>query len=513
MSSPTATSPPRRSLRRVGVMLVLTLALMMSSLLAPQPAQAAPPHSVSVTDTTGEVDPELLQARLTETDFRTEVDLAVVVLDVTEYGSDPAEATALNDAVVTHARDADPELLSGDGEQVAEGTVILALDPAHELVGSFAGGDVALDESGTETVRDAMEGDAEDGRWADALETGTQKYGGLLDRSWWQHPVLRAAAAIVVGAGVILAAAALYGRHTARRRVEAALPRYREVQQGRARTEESARTLPSSSPYARAALAAQEDFRRRLEAAEQLHERLPAPPERTWTWGLAGSERSLARSFESALRQLDEADDDLLATSDLLRRDGVWRTAWERELRPLRDSLSALGGALPEESDRSEQEAVASADVRELGGDIAVELDTLTTDLEAERIDPDSALERLDTLTRELSAAVARLQDARIDRLAADEEEREVLRRSAGDVRERGYRSVRGRRHALERDASQVGDVFWTLSPLLWYSSWASRSASALETHRGSAGTGTSSTAGDSPAADGFSEAGSSSRL
>ena len=66
MSSPTVTSPlpPRRFLRRAGVMLVLTLALVMSLLLAPQPAQAAPPHSVSVTDTTGEVDPELLQARL-----------------------------------------------------------------------------------------------------------------------------------------------------------------------------------------------------------------------------------------------------------------------------------------------------------------------------------------------------------------------------------------------------------------------------------------------------------------
>lgn len=469
-------------------MLVLTLALVMSLLLAPQSAHAAPPHSVSVTDTTGEVDPELLQARLTEIDFRAEVDLKVVVLDVTEYGSDPAGDAALNDAVVAHARDADPELLSADGEQVAEGTVILALDPAHELFGTFADGDAALDESGAEAVRDAMEGDAEDGQWADALEAGTQKYAGLLDRPWWQHPVLRAAAMIVVAALVILAAAALIGRRTARRRVEAALPRYREVQQGRVRTEEAARNLPSSSPYARAALAAQEDFRRRLEAAEQLHERLPAPPERSWTWGLAGSERTLARSFETAVRHLDEADDDLLATSDLLRREGVWRTAWERELRPLRDSLSALGSALPEESERSEREAAATADVRELGGDIALELDTLTADLEAERIDPDSALERLDTLTRELSAAVARLQDARIDRLAADEEEREVLRQSAGDVQERGYRSVRGRRHALEREASEVGDVFWTLSPLLWYSSWSARSASALESHRRRAG-------------------------
>ncbi|APX31469.1 hypothetical protein BH708_00565 [Brachybacterium sp. P6-10-X1] len=486
MSSSNETFPPprRRSLRRAGTLLALILALVATLLLAPQPAQAVPPSTVSVTDTTGEVDPELLQARLTEVDFRREVDLKVVVLDVTEYGSDPAQEAPLGDAVAAHARDADPELLSEDGEQIAEGTVILALDPAHELHGAFAGDDVALEASGAEAVEDAMEENAEDGQWADALEAGTQKYAELLDRPWWQHPVLRASVAIVVGALVVLSGAALLGRRIARRRVDEALPRYHEMQQRRTRTEEAARALPPSSPYARAALVAQEDLLRRQDTAEQLHERLPAAEARSWTWGLAGSQRKLARDLASTVRDLEDADDDLLATSDLLRREGIWRTAWERELRPLRDSLSALGRALPEEADRSEQEAAAAADVRELGRDIAGELDTLTADLEAERIDPDSALERLDTLTRELSAAAARLQGARIDRLAADDEEREVLRQCAGEVEERGYRSVRGRRHALERDSSEVGEVFWTLSPLLWYSSWSTRSASALETHR-----------------------------
>lgn len=516
----TRTPPPGRLLRRPGALLALALTLVLSLLvMAPQPAQAVAPHSVSVTDTTGEVDPELLQARLRDVDFREQVDLAVVVLDVTEYGSDPSQDTALNDAVLAHARDTAPELLSEDGEHWAEGTVVLALDPANRHLGTYGGEDVALDEAGFEAVQDAMRDHAAHENWSDALEAGTQKYAGLLDRPWWQHPAALVAAALVVGVALVLGGAALVGRRTARRHVEASLPRYRDVQQRRARTEAAARALPPSSPYARAAMVTHEDFLRRLQKAKEMHDRLPAPERRSWTWGLTEAQRKLARSFEGTVRHLDDADDDLLATSDLLRRTGSWRTAWERELRPLRDSLSAGQGALPEEADASAQEAAAAAEVRELSGDIATELDTLTAQLETEAIDPDSALERLDTLTRELSAAVSRLQDGRIARIADDDEERELLQGAAADVQERGYRSVRGRRHALEHGttdsagSTDSAGVFWALSPLLWYSSWSTQSATALETHRGPAATGGGSTTGYSPAAGGFSGAGSSSRF
>lgn len=240
-SSNASCAPPARLLRRPGASAALALSLVLLLLLIPQPAQAAPPHSVSVTDTTGDVDPELLQARLTEVDFREEVDLTVVVLDVSEYGSDPDQETALHDAVMAHARDADPELLSEDGEHIADGTVLLALDPAHRLLDADAGEDVALDESGIEAVRNAMEEDADDGKWADALEAGTQEYAGLLDRPWWQHPAVLAVLAIVVGACLVLGGGLVLGRRSARRRVEAVLPRYREIQQRRARTEEAAR--------------------------------------------------------------------------------------------------------------------------------------------------------------------------------------------------------------------------------------------------------------------------------
>ncbi|MGO2722000.1 MAG: hypothetical protein ACTIAR_16925, partial [Brachybacterium tyrofermentans] len=166
------------------------------------------------------------------------------------------------------------------------------------------------------------------------------------------------------------------------------------------------------------------------------------------------------------------------------------------------------------------EEAAAAADLREMGGDVAQEMQTLTTQLEADQIDPDSALRRLDTLTTELSAGVATLQRLRISHLAADDDEAEVMRDASWDAdlahEDQGYRSVRGRRHALDAaaasDISRSSDTFWHLSPLLWYSTWHKEADSDLEAHRNPSSSG-GSTSGYSASSGGFSGAGSSSRF
>src|SRR5699024_539973 len=127
----------------------------------------------------------------------------------------------------------------------------------------------------------------------------------------------------------------------------------------------------------------------------------------------------------------------------------------------------------------------AATGLADLGADAEREMDDLTARLEADRITPETALEHLDTLTRELSAAVRALTEHRIQRVAQDEAEAEVLR-EAGDT------------------------GVWNLSPVLWYSSWHGTSDAALETHRNPASSG-AGTSGFS--ASGFSGAGSSSRF
>lgn len=519
MSSTRVPASPHRATSQTALgrpagsaLLALLLAALVTALF-PTSASAVPPSTVSVHDSTGAVDAAQLEQELARVDFRTEVELVVLVLDVTEHGADPVQDTALNDSVVDHARTTAPELLSDDGQHFADGTVILALDPENRFLGTYAGEDVTLDDGGFTAVQEAMTEDAQDEDWQAALQAGAEEYADLLLRPWWQHP-----GALIIGllaaVSALITALSLFGlRRAARRRMDETLPRLEDVMAKRTLTDAAARTLPASSPYGQAVLADHEEYGRELAEAERLHAELPAPGRRRWGWGLSSRQRELAREFARTVGSLDDADDEIIAASDLLHRIGDWRQAWQRELEPLRDSVARLPEVLAEQEEMSDPEQRAAAELEELGGDVEREMDDLTARLEADRIDPDSALEHLDTLTRELSAAARGLQLQHIDRIAEDEDEAEVLREAADEVEDGGYRSVRARRHRWEsvRAGSTGSEDFWNLSPVLWYSLWHSTSGSALETHRNPASSGTGSTAGFSSA--GFSGAGSSSRF
>lgn len=108
---PLSSAIPLPRIAAAAVLVLLSMLLMM-----PAPALASPPASITVTDTTGAVDPEHLQDSLVEADFRRDVDLVVLVLDITDFGFDPSEDTALNDSVLAHARESAPELLSADDD-------------------------------------------------------------------------------------------------------------------------------------------------------------------------------------------------------------------------------------------------------------------------------------------------------------------------------------------------------------------------------------------------------------
>ncbi len=516
---PALTVPPpgpsrgRRRARALGALLLLALLALL--LLLPAPARAEPPRSVDVTDTTDSVDAAALTQELSRLDFRTEVDLVVLVLDVTDHGLSAAQDTALNDAVLAHARDQQPELLSPDGRFFADGAVILALDPEGRFLGTYAGEDVKLEDSGFEAVQDAMREDAQEGEWEAALLAGAEEYAGLLLRPWWLHPGIIAGAVVALGA-VVTAAASLIGlRRAARRRMDEALPRHRDVLARRARTDAAARSLPSDSPYARAVLEEHESYRQRSAEAEQLVAQLPAPSQRPWGWGLRSRHRALAREVEAAVGYLDATDDDIIAAADLLHRRGDWGAAWQRELQPLQDALGDLEEVLAEAETDSAEAAEAVTRLRALHPVLTDELADLSAQFEGAAITPDAALARLDELTAELSAAIAALQESQVGALAADPDEEEVLREVEVDPEDQegaGYRSLRRRRHDLEvARGSRAIDPAWQLNPVQWYSLWSLASHSELESHR-DPGTGSGSTAGFS-GSSGFSGAGSSSRF
>ena len=507
-------APPRRTSGTgrpaPGRIALLTLLLLLAALV-PAPSLAAPPSTVSVHDETGAVDTAQLEQELAEVDFRTEVDLVVLVLDVTEHGHDASEDTALNDAALDHARASAPELLSADGSRFADGTVILALDPDNRFLGTYAGEDVKLGDGGFTDVQEAMTEDAQDGDWHAALRAGAEEYADLLLRPWWQQPGVLIGSVLAGVSSLVAALSLLVMRTAARRRVDRALPRLEDVHAQRALTDAAARGLPTDSPYAQAVLRDHEVYAAELAEAERLRAELPAPGRRGWGWGLTSAQRGLARDIERVVASLDDADDEIIAASDLLHRLGDWRQAWERELEPLRDSVRRIPEVLAREDEEEMTPGARSAatGLADLGADAEREMDDLTARLEADRITPETALEHLDTLTRELSAAVRALTEHRIQRVAQDEDEAEVLREAADQVEDDGYRSVRARRQ--RRESAGTGDTgFWNLSPVLWYSSWHGTSDAALETHRNPASSG-AGTSGFS--ASGFSGAGSSSRF
>lgn len=89
-----AVSSARPGQRRIvpAALIALLLGLLALSVLAPTPAFAAPPRTVTVLDTTDSVDDEALAAELDGVEFRSEVDLVVMTLDVSAHGYSAADS-------------------------------------------------------------------------------------------------------------------------------------------------------------------------------------------------------------------------------------------------------------------------------------------------------------------------------------------------------------------------------------------------------------------------------------
>lgn len=528
--APTAPPAPRATTRAPApsthvrsLVLVLLGALALLALLAPllaPGAHAAPPGSVEIDDEQGVIDdPDALQGRLEGIDLRdaaAPVDFKVVTLDIAAHDAEPSADTGLNDAVLDDARSEHPDWI--DGEKWADGVVILAIDPEHRKVGTYAGEDVKLSDGGFEDVQDAMKDDASDGAWADAFEAGAQKYADLLGRPWWRSPgaIIGAFIALVaLGAGAVAALARGAG---SRRRVRTARERFDDVRAKRQETDQAASRIPRDSSYGATILADVEDYRRAVDEAESTSSELPAHPGPLWGIGPASARR--AKEFEKSVEVADRADDTIIGAAQLLGRTGDIRGAWREERRPLDESLAAVEQTIAEVLDPADGDtdtdtdgqqsttthSAAAAGLRSTAQQVSTDLEEVSTAYLDGGISPDDALERLDELTERLSVASEGLREEAIGARSKDDDEVEVMR----DAEPEGFTSdfptsVRGRQFARHPQDYVSG---YSLSPVLWTGAWYGGASTALDTHRNpSASSG--STSGYS--GGGFSGAGSSS--
>lgn len=519
------TRAPAPSAHVRSLVLVLLGALALLALLAPllaPGAHAAPPGSVEIDDEQGVIDdPDALQGRLEGIDLRetaAPVDLKVVTLDIAAHDADPSADTGLNDAVLDDARSEHPDWI--DGEKWADGVVILAIDPEHRKVGTYAGEDVKLSDGAFEDVQDAMKDDASDTAWADAFEAGAQKYADLLGRPWWRSPgaIIGAFIALfALGAGAVAALARGAG---SRRRVRTARERFDDVRAKRQETDQAASRIPRDSAYGATILADVEDYRRAVDEAESTSSELPAHPGPLWGIGPASARR--AKEFEKSVEVADRADDTIIGAAQLLGRTGEFRTAWEEERRPLDESLAAVEQTIAEVLDPADADtdsdadthveqgrttdSEAAADLRSTAQQVSTDLEEVSTAYLDGGISPDDALERLDELTERLSVASERLREEAIGARSKDDDEVKVMRDAEPEHFTSDFpTSVRGRRFARHPQDYVSG---YSLSPVLWTGAWYGGATTALDTHRNPPAS-SGSTSGYS--GGGFSGAGSSS--
>lgn len=502
---PQPAAPPRL----LGVMLAL-LALVLP-LLAMPAALAESPRSVTVLDTADVLNDGPVAQRLKELDFRHPVDLVVLTVDVREQGQDPTSDIALNDATLHYARSEHPDWVTSGGKW-RDGLVVIALDPRNRMIGTSAGEDVKLSESDRSEIEKAMRTPARDGAWDDAVVDGADTYAELLGRPWYQRPgsIIIALAAVVGAIAAVFAiiGGALARRSRSRRLVDEAMPRYDDVMLQYETTELAARTIPRESRYGEPVLRDYEAFTRTAAEATRLREQLPAH-RGTW-WGIRAADARLARDFSQATQKIDAMDDEIVATNDLLSRSSRWQDAWEQELVPVRESLEAVDTAVhstPELAD-----SPTAADLRSVASKVEAGITRTTQALTEGTMSGDDALAELDRMTEALGRAATAHRDAVIAHSARSEEEARVMREAGSASREDArYGSIRGRRRHYYPDAYAGA---WSLSPVLWLSSWNHSASSDLDTYRNPPSVDTSSHTGfSSSSSGGFSGASSSGRF
>lgn len=510
-ASGTAGAAARRMplVRTAVLALVLALALLTGLLAGAPAARAEAPRTITVEDTTGDLNAAALTERLQRIDFRESVDIVALTVDVRALGYSPSSNLALNDAVLAYATQNHPEWITDGGAFWRDGLVIIAIDPDNRFVGAYAGEDVKLSDGQFVDIQEAMRGPARQADWNGAIVEGAAEYASLLGRPFYLDPTVILSALAAVGLAVAAFFATLWRGSSVARRARRAIARYDDVMMQFVETELAAKTIPETSRYGEPVLRDYDEFSQRAAEATRLRQELPA--HLGVMWGLKPGSADRARAFDAAVSRIDELDDQIIATNDLLNRGSRWREAWEREMAPIRDSLAQVDQAVMQE--RSLADAPTARALRTVADKVEAGLASTTRALEEQTMSPDDALAELDLMTAALGRAATAHRDAVIAATARSEQEAEVMRDAGQGYAERDrYGTIRGRRWS-RYPASY--DPFWNLSPILWLSTWQHSASTDLDTYRNPPQSSSSSGgfSGYSGGGGGFSGAGSSGRF
>jgi hypothetical protein len=436
---------------------------------------------LSVDDTAGVLSEKRLKAALDGVTFHRPTRVAV-------YTRQGEYADSLNDKTLEYARSDHPEWISDDprddGDYWADGLYIVSLsveEDNHGQIGTYFGEDRAVNDKTMEKIHEAGTENFRHGRWTDGVADVVKEGAKLIERPWYQNPVVWLWTAGLLAVAAFLVGGWLRRRAAHRKEFDSSLAtgvaHVAQVATDLDTTELSARTLPSGSPHAADMERRFEDFVQHFRKAFTEQQELEAvDPKRRHQ----DVHRRRAKDFADTAADLDFTDDAIIQAAALYTRSATWKDAWRAQTAPLiqdLDQLDSLTGSAPTPL---RDVAPALASFRE---EARTQLDSISSDLEAQRIDVDQALDALAGLRSELTTHLERFSEAQIQKYARSASEERTLREQMSSARYGQRRSGTG----SILDVAGPANHFWRVAAYqLGYSAGQRRVESARSAARSS---------------------------
>ena len=404
-----------------------TLAVAALLLLTGAPAaQAVAAADIVVEDTAGSLDSKSLIPAIEEVNFNEPTKVVIYT-----RAGDPNDN--LNEEVLRFAREAHPEWLSSNRQEWADSLFIFALDTSGRQVGTYFGEDRKVSPGQRDDIQESTKELLREAQWTDATIAGVERAAQLMNRPWYKSPVLYISTGILVVTGGISLGSTLAVRRIYRNRSKKALQTantsYANVSMDLEVTELNAKTINSSSRYGSLVL---EKYRGFMVAYTQLTKQSHAAEALT-TKDLNNKRTALLlEKFAKKATELDRLDDVIADTNMLLNMGSGWGAAWDRQLVPLREDLTAIQQLLADkDSDPQSASALALSRFESL---TAIQMDKWAADISSGELTPEDALDKIAASREELTELLKQHSETMIKKYAKTTKEAELMRTAMGSA-------------------------------------------------------------------------------
>ena len=468
--------------------------------------------SVTIDDTAGILNEQKIRDVLGDMDFHAPTKVAF-------YSREGEYSDNINTETLQYAREKHPEWISSDpedyGDYWADHYFIITLSvqsDGHGQIGTYFGEDRKVSDGLMESMHEAGYDDFRQARWTDGVLAVAQRGADVMNRPWYQQPALwwtggiGGTAAAATAGGVAIARS---NRRTKFADEFAAGRRHlAQVSTDLDETEISARTLPNGSRHAAELERRFADFIEQYRKAFSDQQELEVADKK-----VRSSPDGVARtkSFRKAAEELDFTDDAIIQAAALYTRSATWEDAWRAQTAPLLDDLGALTSLTSGGNSSIEAETAA---LKSFGQEAEGKVQKISTDLQTQAIDVDTALDGLAELRKELTQRLDAFATAQINAFAKSESEKSEMRSKMREARYEYSANSRRRGSGSILDVTLPSDFFWRVQA---YSVGYSSGRSAVESDRAAAARASSSSGGISHGYSGgggsFSGSGGSSRF